>query len=147
MAGAEGEGAAETKGPTADTREIRRHTGLVGSACEAGALGQEALARCPVACWALGSAAEATCVSTCARAWAPRGFALQRGLMPPPPTGAKTRLSFPTHFPRPQDPAISSSGPAGSYRPYDEGLRRGVFITNGTGQPLIGKVGRGGGEG
>ncbi|KAG8507496.1 Lysosomal alpha-glucosidase [Galemys pyrenaicus] len=38
------------------------------------------------------------------------------------------------------DPAISSSGPAGSYRPYDEGLRRGVFITNQTGQPLIGKV-------
>lgn len=38
------------------------------------------------------------------------------------------------------DPAISSAGPAGSYRPYDEGLRRGVFITNGTGQPLIGKV-------
>lgn len=40
----------------------------------------------------------------------------------------------------PQDPAISSSGPPGSYRPYDEGLRRGVFITNETGQPLIGKV-------
>ncbi|MEJ1269218.1 glucosidase alpha acid [Cricetulus griseus] len=32
------------------------------------------------------------------------------------------------------------SGPAGSYRPYDEGLRRGVFITNSTGQPLIGKA-------
>ncbi|XP_037349477.1 lysosomal alpha-glucosidase isoform X2 [Talpa occidentalis] len=38
------------------------------------------------------------------------------------------------------DPAISSAGPPGSYRPYDEGLRRGVFITNATGQPLIGKV-------
>ncbi|XP_048221049.1 lysosomal alpha-glucosidase [Perognathus longimembris pacificus] len=38
------------------------------------------------------------------------------------------------------DPAISSGGPAGSYRPYDEGLRRGVFITNATRQPLIGKV-------
>uniref|UniRef100_A0A8C7B4Q5 Lysosomal alpha-glucosidase n=1 Tax=Neovison vison TaxID=452646 RepID=A0A8C7B4Q5_NEOVI len=38
------------------------------------------------------------------------------------------------------DPAISSSGPPGSYRPYDEGLRRKVFITNETGQPLIGKV-------
>uniref|UniRef100_A0A8C0Y2K0 Lysosomal alpha-glucosidase n=9 Tax=Castor canadensis TaxID=51338 RepID=A0A8C0Y2K0_CASCN len=38
------------------------------------------------------------------------------------------------------DPAISSAGPAGSYRPYDEGLRRGVFITNETGQPLMGKV-------
>lgn len=46
-------------------------------------------------------------------------------------------------FPSSQDPAISSSGPAGSYRPYDEGLRRGVFITNETGQPLIGKVGQG----
>ncbi|XP_067570836.1 lysosomal alpha-glucosidase isoform X2 [Pseudorca crassidens] len=38
------------------------------------------------------------------------------------------------------DPAISSSSPAGTYRPYDEGLRRGVFITNETGQPLIGQV-------
>lgn len=38
------------------------------------------------------------------------------------------------------DPAISSSGPPGSYRPYDEGLRRGVFITNGTGEPLVGEV-------
>ncbi|XP_068932192.1 lysosomal alpha-glucosidase isoform X1 [Petaurus breviceps papuanus] len=38
------------------------------------------------------------------------------------------------------DPAVSSSGPPGSYRPYDEGLKRGVFITNATGQPLIGKV-------
>ncbi|KAI4533822.1 hypothetical protein MG293_016841 [Ovis ammon polii] len=38
------------------------------------------------------------------------------------------------------DPAISSSGPAGTYQPYDEGLRRGVFITNETGQPLIGQV-------
>lgn len=48
---------------------------------------------------------------------------------------------YPPHFCfSPQDPAISSSGPAGSYRPYDEGLRRGVFITNETGQPLIGKV-------
>lgn len=40
----------------------------------------------------------------------------------------------------PQDPGISSSGPPGTYRPYDEGLRRGVFIRNATGQPLIGKV-------
>ncbi|XP_069511341.1 lysosomal alpha-glucosidase [Ambystoma mexicanum] len=38
------------------------------------------------------------------------------------------------------DPAISSSGPPGSYKPYDDGLKRGVFITNSTGQPLIGKV-------
>ncbi|XP_064891214.1 lysosomal alpha-glucosidase isoform X2 [Columba livia] len=38
------------------------------------------------------------------------------------------------------DPGISSSGPPGTYRPYDEGLSRGVFIRNATGQPLIGKV-------
>lgn len=38
------------------------------------------------------------------------------------------------------DPAISSSSPPGSYPPYDDGLKRGVFITNGTGQPLVGKV-------
>ncbi|NXQ06602.1 LYAG glucosidase, partial [Vidua macroura] len=28
----------------------------------------------------------------------------------------------------------------GTYKPYDEGLKRGVFIRNATGQPLIGKV-------
>lgn len=49
-------------------------------------------------------------------------------------------MPSPTGSSHPQDPAISSSGTPGSYRPYDEGLRRGVFITNGTGQPLIGKV-------
>ncbi|NXP79159.1 LYAG glucosidase, partial [Ramphastos sulfuratus] len=38
------------------------------------------------------------------------------------------------------DPGISSSGPPGTYKPYDEGLKRGVFIWNSTGQPLIGKV-------
>ncbi|XP_028843315.1 lysosomal alpha-glucosidase isoform X2 [Denticeps clupeoides] len=38
------------------------------------------------------------------------------------------------------DPGISSSSPAGTYRPYDEGLRQGVFIQNSTGQTLIGKV-------
>ncbi|XP_031454781.1 lysosomal alpha-glucosidase [Phasianus colchicus] len=38
------------------------------------------------------------------------------------------------------DPGISSSGSPGSYRPYDDGLKRGVFIRNATGQPLIGKV-------
>ncbi|NXN16898.1 LYAG glucosidase, partial [Indicator maculatus] len=38
------------------------------------------------------------------------------------------------------DPGISSSGPPGTYKPYDEGLKRGVFIRNTTGQPLIGKV-------
>ncbi|XP_010006966.1 PREDICTED: lysosomal alpha-glucosidase [Chaetura pelagica] len=38
------------------------------------------------------------------------------------------------------DPGISSSGPPGTYKPYDEGLKRGVFIQNATGQPLVGKV-------
>ncbi|NXG38718.1 LYAG glucosidase, partial [Dromaius novaehollandiae] len=38
------------------------------------------------------------------------------------------------------DPGISSSGPPGTYRPYDDGLKRGVFIRNATGQPLVGKV-------
>ncbi|NXR00109.1 LYAG glucosidase, partial [Sagittarius serpentarius] len=38
------------------------------------------------------------------------------------------------------DPGISSSGPPGTYKPYDEGLKRGVFIRNATGQPLVGKV-------
>jgi len=28
----------------------------------------------------------------------------------------------------------------GSYKPFDDGLKRGVFITNSTGQILIGKV-------
>ncbi|XP_067088732.1 lysosomal alpha-glucosidase isoform X2 [Osmerus mordax] len=38
------------------------------------------------------------------------------------------------------DPGISSSSPAGTYPPFDEGQRRGVFIRNATGQTLIGKV-------
>ncbi|XP_041063278.1 lysosomal alpha-glucosidase isoform X1 [Carcharodon carcharias] len=38
------------------------------------------------------------------------------------------------------DPAISSVQPQGSYWPYDEGLKRGVFINNVSGSPLIGKV-------
>ncbi|XP_066560306.1 lysosomal alpha-glucosidase isoform X2 [Amia ocellicauda] len=38
------------------------------------------------------------------------------------------------------DPGISSAGPPGSYRPFDSGLQRGVFIKNSSGQPLIGKV-------
>uniref|UniRef100_A0A8D0GY36 Lysosomal alpha-glucosidase n=1 Tax=Sphenodon punctatus TaxID=8508 RepID=A0A8D0GY36_SPHPU len=38
------------------------------------------------------------------------------------------------------DPGISSSGPPGSYKPYDDGLKRGVFILNATGKPLVGKV-------
>ncbi|XP_048847390.1 lysosomal alpha-glucosidase [Brienomyrus brachyistius] len=37
------------------------------------------------------------------------------------------------------DPGISSRTP-GSYLPFDDGLRRRVFIMNSTGQPLIGKV-------
>ncbi|XP_030207537.1 lysosomal alpha-glucosidase isoform X2 [Gadus morhua] len=38
------------------------------------------------------------------------------------------------------DPGISSTEPAGSYSPYDEGLKRGVFINDSDGNTLIGKV-------
>ncbi|XP_072415319.1 lysosomal alpha-glucosidase [Chiloscyllium punctatum] len=38
------------------------------------------------------------------------------------------------------DPGISSVQPPGSYWPYDEGLKQGVFINNMSGSPLIGKV-------
>ncbi|XP_062999640.1 lysosomal alpha-glucosidase-like isoform X1 [Elgaria multicarinata webbii] len=38
------------------------------------------------------------------------------------------------------DPGISSTRPPGSYWPYDEGLKRGIFINNTQGKPLIGKV-------
>ncbi|OCT61893.1 hypothetical protein XELAEV_18047924mg [Xenopus laevis] len=38
------------------------------------------------------------------------------------------------------DPAISSSNTPGSYPPYDDGLKRGVFITDDKGKPLVGKV-------
>ncbi|XP_057201681.1 lysosomal alpha-glucosidase isoform X2 [Triplophysa rosa] len=38
------------------------------------------------------------------------------------------------------DPGISSTSPPGSYKPFDDGLKRGVFIKNSTGQILIGKV-------
>ncbi|XP_051856102.1 lysosomal alpha-glucosidase-like [Antechinus flavipes] len=38
------------------------------------------------------------------------------------------------------DPAISSSQPTGTYTPYDEGLKKGIFINNTNGQPLIGQV-------
>ncbi|KAM3624389.1 uncharacterized protein V6R79_022800 [Siganus canaliculatus] len=38
------------------------------------------------------------------------------------------------------DPGISSSQPEGSYWPYDEGLKRGVFIKDAEGKTLIGKV-------
>lgn len=39
-----------------------------------------------------------------------------------------------------QDPGISSTQPGGSYWPYDEGLRRDVFIKDADGKTLIGKV-------
>ncbi|XP_017317133.1 lysosomal alpha-glucosidase [Ictalurus punctatus] len=38
------------------------------------------------------------------------------------------------------DPGISSTSPPGSYKPFDDGQQRGVFIKNLTGQTLIGKV-------
>ncbi|KAM4597980.1 lysosomal alpha-glucosidase isoform 2-T2 [Polymixia lowei] len=38
------------------------------------------------------------------------------------------------------DPGISSTSPAGTYPPFDDGQKRGVFITNATGQTLIGMV-------
>uniref|UniRef100_A0A3Q3IAX0 P-type domain-containing protein n=1 Tax=Monopterus albus TaxID=43700 RepID=A0A3Q3IAX0_MONAL len=38
------------------------------------------------------------------------------------------------------DPGISSTQPEGSYWPYDEGLKRGVFIKDAEGKTLIGKV-------
>ncbi|XP_068177890.1 lysosomal alpha-glucosidase isoform X2 [Antennarius striatus] len=38
------------------------------------------------------------------------------------------------------DPGISSTQPEGSYRPYDEGLKRDVFIKDAQGRTLIGKV-------
>ncbi|MEQ2174623.1 hypothetical protein GOODEAATRI_009753 [Goodea atripinnis] len=40
----------------------------------------------------------------------------------------------------PQDPGISSTQPEGSYWPFDEGLKRGVFIKDAEGKTLIGKV-------
>ncbi|KGL75080.1 Lysosomal alpha-glucosidase, partial [Tinamus guttatus] len=38
------------------------------------------------------------------------------------------------------DPGISSTNPQGSYWPFDEGLRQGLFINTTQGQPLIGQV-------
>uniref|UniRef100_A0AAY4C5J9 Glucosidase, alpha n=1 Tax=Denticeps clupeoides TaxID=299321 RepID=A0AAY4C5J9_9TELE len=38
------------------------------------------------------------------------------------------------------DPGISSTQPPGSYWPFDEGLKRGVFINDSDGNTLIGKV-------
>lgn len=37
------------------------------------------------------------------------------------------------------DPGISTEYP-GKYKPYDEGLKSGIFVLNTTGQPLIGRV-------
>lgn len=39
-----------------------------------------------------------------------------------------------------QDPGISSTQPEGSYLPFDEGLKRDVFIKDSEGKTLIGKV-------
>ncbi|XP_077172990.1 lysosomal alpha-glucosidase-like [Paroedura picta] len=38
------------------------------------------------------------------------------------------------------DPGISSTRPPGSYWPYDEGVKRGIFVNTTKGKPLIGKV-------
>ncbi|XP_076207479.1 lysosomal alpha-glucosidase-like isoform X1 [Aptenodytes patagonicus] len=38
------------------------------------------------------------------------------------------------------DPGISSTNPHGSYWPFDEGLKRGLFLNTTQGQPLIGQV-------
>ena len=39
------------------------------------------------------------------------------------------------------DPGISSTQPAGSYPPYDEGIKRGIFIKKANSDdPIIGKV-------
>lgn len=72
----------------------------------------------------------------------PPSLVAPSGAFPPFPSGQcqGSGVSFSDRSLSPQDPAISSAGPPGSYRPYDEGLRRRVFITNETGQPLIGKV-------
>lgn len=39
-----------------------------------------------------------------------------------------------------QDPGISSTQREGSYWPYDEGLRRDIFIKDADGEILIGKA-------
>ncbi|XP_069808485.1 lysosomal alpha-glucosidase-like [Dendropsophus ebraccatus] len=38
------------------------------------------------------------------------------------------------------EPAIGLTSPRGSYLPYEDGLKRGVFVTNENGKPLVGKV-------
>ncbi|CAJ0935803.1 unnamed protein product [Ranitomeya imitator] len=38
------------------------------------------------------------------------------------------------------EPAIGLTSPKRRYLPYEDGLNRGVYVTNETGQPLVGKV-------
>ncbi|XP_040291053.1 lysosomal alpha-glucosidase-like [Bufo bufo] len=38
------------------------------------------------------------------------------------------------------EPAIGLTSPKGSYQPYEDGLKRGVYVTNADGKPLVGKV-------
>ncbi|XP_066517719.1 lysosomal alpha-glucosidase [Hoplias malabaricus] len=38
------------------------------------------------------------------------------------------------------DPGISSNQPSGSYMPFDEGIKQGIFIKNSSGEVLIGQV-------
>lgn len=38
------------------------------------------------------------------------------------------------------DPGVSSREPKGTYPPYDDGLKQGIFIKNATGLPLEGQV-------
>lgn len=40
----------------------------------------------------------------------------------------------------PKDPGISSTSPPGTYLPFDDGVKRDVFIKNATGHILIGEV-------
>ena len=45
------------------------------------------------------------------------------------------------HYVNIVDPGISSTQPAGSYAPYDEGLKRGIFIRKfNSSDPIIGRV-------
>ncbi|CAF4104310.1 unnamed protein product [Adineta steineri] len=57
------------------------------------------------------------------------------------PELVRTMQSEGKHYMNIIDPGISSTQPAGTYPPYDEGLRQGVFITkyNST-EPIVGEV-------
>lgn len=48
-------------------------------------------------------------------------------------------LPFDARF-HPQDPGISSTQPEGSYWPYEDGVKRDVFIKDSDGNVIIGKV-------